>query len=169
MCYSLWCNAPPTGVHYTTSCNTQSSAPEVVQNNCPKYVELTGIINKPLLLHLVGCLYYLYFIIFFWELLNSLNLTLILKTWRMWWAPNNAWKWQVGFNSAFKGWLFLLITLFMPAYISVCNNSRTVRKSVKKFMLWVLWIYVEIFNFWRAIKFSLNDPLEPVFFYGGTC
>ena len=23
-------------------------------------VELTGIINKPLLLHLVGCLYYLY-------------------------------------------------------------------------------------------------------------
>ena len=45
--------------------NTQSSAPEGVQNNCPKNVELTGIINKPLLLHLVGCLYYLYFIIFF--------------------------------------------------------------------------------------------------------
>ena len=30
------------------------------QNNFPKHVELTGIINKPLLLHLVGCLYYLY-------------------------------------------------------------------------------------------------------------
>ena len=30
------------------------------QNNCPKHVELTGIINKPSLLHLVGCLYYLY-------------------------------------------------------------------------------------------------------------
>ena len=45
-------------VHYTTSSNTQSSAPEDGQNNCPKYVELTGIINKPLLLHLVGCLYY---------------------------------------------------------------------------------------------------------------
>ena len=27
---------------------------------CPKHAELTGIINKPLLLHLVGCLYYLY-------------------------------------------------------------------------------------------------------------
>ena len=25
------------------------------QNNCPKHVELNGIINKPLLLHLVGC------------------------------------------------------------------------------------------------------------------
>jgi len=32
-------------VHYTTSCNTQPSAPEDGQNNCPKHVELTGIIN----------------------------------------------------------------------------------------------------------------------------
>jgi len=48
-------------VHYTTNCNTQSSAPEDGQNICPKYVELIGIINKPLVLHLVGCLYYLYF------------------------------------------------------------------------------------------------------------
>ena len=47
-------------MHYTTNCNTQFSAPEDGQNNCPKHVELTGIINKPLLLHLVGCLYYLY-------------------------------------------------------------------------------------------------------------
>ena len=47
-------------VYNTTSCNTQSSAPEDGQNNFPKHVELTGIINKPLLLHLVGCLYYLY-------------------------------------------------------------------------------------------------------------
>ena len=39
---------------------TQSSAREDGQNNCPKHVELTGIINKSLLLHLVGCLYYLY-------------------------------------------------------------------------------------------------------------
>jgi hypothetical protein len=52
-------------VHYTTSCNTQSSAPEDGQNNFPKHVELTGIVNKPLLLHLVGCLYYLYVFIFF--------------------------------------------------------------------------------------------------------
>ena len=51
-------------MHYTTSCNTQSSAPEDGQNNCPKHVEQTGIINKPLLLHLVGCLYYLYYFFF---------------------------------------------------------------------------------------------------------
>ena len=46
MCYSLWYN-------------TQSSAPEDGQNNCPKHVELIGINNQLLLLHLVGCLFYL--------------------------------------------------------------------------------------------------------------
>jgi len=70
MCYSLWYNAPtmlPAGhrpatswMHFTTSCNTQYNAPEDGQNNCPKHVKLTGIINKPLLLGLVGCLYYQY-------------------------------------------------------------------------------------------------------------
>ena len=69
MCYSLWYNAhtmlPVAGsleaeaLHYTAGCNTQSSAPEDGQNKFPKYVELIGIINKPLLLHIVGCLYYL--------------------------------------------------------------------------------------------------------------
>ena len=54
----------PAGVHYTTSCNTQSSVLEDGQSNYPKHVELTGIINKPLLLHLVGYLYYLCFIFF---------------------------------------------------------------------------------------------------------
>ena len=72
--YSLWYNAPtmlPAGTgRQHRGCIipqvvTQSSAPEDGQNNCPKHVELTGIINKSLLLHLVGSLYYLYFIICF--------------------------------------------------------------------------------------------------------
>ena len=41
-------------VHYTTSCNTQSSAPEDGRDQRPKHFELIGIINKLLLLHLVG-------------------------------------------------------------------------------------------------------------------
>jgi hypothetical protein len=32
-----------------------------------------------------------------------LVLTLILPMWRIWWAPNNASRWQMGFNSAFEG------------------------------------------------------------------
>ena len=64
MCYSLWYNAPtmlPAGsldathpgyrpatswMHYTTRCNTLSSAPEDGRNNRPKHVEVIGIINK---------------------------------------------------------------------------------------------------------------------------
>jgi len=52
------CRPATSWVHYTTSCNTQSSAPEDGRNHRPKHVELIGIINKPLLLHLVGCLHY---------------------------------------------------------------------------------------------------------------
>ena len=77
MCYSLWYNAPTMlpadsldavesdpgyqpalqWVHYATSCNTQSSVPEDGRNHRPKHVELLGIINKSLLLNLVGCPY----------------------------------------------------------------------------------------------------------------
>jgi hypothetical protein len=35
--------------------------------------------------------------------MNILRLTLILLTWRIWWAPNNASKWQMRFNLAVKG------------------------------------------------------------------
>ena len=41
-------------VHYTISCNTQSSAPEDGRDHRPKHVAMIGIINKPLLLHLVS-------------------------------------------------------------------------------------------------------------------
>ena len=66
-----WCRPATSWVHYTTSCNTQSSAPEDGQNNCLKHVELTGIINKPLLLHLVCCLYYIYVLRVFTFILYS--------------------------------------------------------------------------------------------------
>ena len=33
----------------------------------------------------------------------ALSLTVSPLTWKIWWAPNNASKWQMGFNSAFKG------------------------------------------------------------------
>ena len=80
MCYSLWHNVPrmlPAGsleaefpgyrpatswVHYATSCNTQSSAPEYGRVQRPKHVELIGIINKPLLLHIVGIYVYIIYI-----------------------------------------------------------------------------------------------------------
>ena len=35
-----------------------------------------------------------------WDLIWRLNL--ILLTWKIWWAPNNASRWQMGINSAFN-------------------------------------------------------------------
>ena len=67
MCYSLWYNAPtvlPANGRQHRGCIipqavTQSNAPEDGRVRRPKHVELIGIINKPLLLYLVGCLYHL--------------------------------------------------------------------------------------------------------------
>ena len=42
--HSRYSRPTASSVHYTTSCDTQSRAPEDGQNNCPKHVELTGII-----------------------------------------------------------------------------------------------------------------------------
>ena len=47
------CRPAASSVHYITSCKHS-----LVRNHRPKHVELIGIINKPLLLHLVGYLYY---------------------------------------------------------------------------------------------------------------
>jgi len=44
-------------------------------------------------------------------------LTLILLTWRIWWVPNNASRWQMGFNSA--------DTLKIVSQITVYKQSRT--------------------------------------------
>ena len=69
MCYSLWYNAPtmlPAGGRQHRGGIIPQAVihspvvPEDGQNNFPKHVALTGIINKPLLLHPIGCLYYLY-------------------------------------------------------------------------------------------------------------
>jgi len=75
VCYSWWYNVPtmlPAGGRQHRRCIipqalTQSIAPEDGQSNCSKPVELTGIINKPLLLHLVGCLLLFIFVIIFFE------------------------------------------------------------------------------------------------------
>jgi len=58
-------------------------------------------------------------------------LTLILLTWRIWWAPNNASKWQMGFNSAFKG----LIDWEVVHIHFVCYNSE---QFIRPEMPWFL-------------------------------
>ena len=56
-------------------------------------------------------------------------LTLILLMWRIGWAPNNASKWQVGFNVAFKGLMRKSCDLMGPKIL--CNNLRSAILSLK--------------------------------------
>ena len=51
------------------------------------------------------------------------KLTLILLTWRIWWAPNNASRWQMGFNWVLKG----LMSRHVPS---------TLNESVTKYEGW---------------------------------
>ena len=49
------------------------------------------------------------------------TLTLILLTWRIWRAPNNASRWQMGFNSVFKG---LIVRLSPSKPIQTRSTKR---------------------------------------------
>ena len=77
--HSLWFNAPTmlpasniVGALYHQVW-TQSNALDDGQNHRPKHVELIEIINKPLLLHLIGCLYYWRIIGFEWLLKTKIR------------------------------------------------------------------------------------------------
>ena len=61
---------------------------------------------------------YIYIYIYIYDIssLRINDLTLILLTWRKWWALNNASKWQMGFNSAFKGLIFTQSDIFCINY-----------------------------------------------------
>jgi hypothetical protein len=66
-----------------------------------------------------------------------LKLTLILPTWRIWWAPNNASKWQMGFNSAFKGLNSFEVNNYIHLICLTCfenfsNISLLLRVNSKK-------------------------------------
>jgi len=55
------------------------------------------------------------------------SLTLYLLTWRIWWAPNNASKGQMGFNSAFKGLMYpkkqrTRLVIYTAKF--TCNTTR---------------------------------------------
>ena len=61
-------------------------------------------------------------------------LTLILLTCRIWWAPNNASKWQMGFNSEFKGLIQSLYAVMFTDEAKI-GNEYTYRKRRWKFIL----------------------------------
>ena len=61
-------------------------------------------------------------------------LTLILLTWRIWWAPNNASRWQMGFNSASKELIIKYMGLDSLDWIILAQDKlRAFVKAIMKF------------------------------------
>jgi hypothetical protein len=67
---------------------------------------------------------YIYIYIYIYDIsrLRFIDLTLILLKWRKWWT-NNARKWQMGFNSGFKGLISRFLVYKYTGIRSVNTNS----------------------------------------------
>jgi hypothetical protein len=68
------------------------------------------------------------------EKLQHISLTLILLTWRIGRAPNNASRWQMGFNLAFKGLNYSSVislgsmqTRHFPGHLAFVTSLDTTR------------------------------------------
>ena len=88
------------------------------------------------------------------------SLTLTSLMWRIWWAPNNASSWQMGFNSAFKG-------------LSFCNFALKFHlKFMKIGSLAFLLHFVVLLFFWSFIVFnscSACDGVPQLLYYLPHC
>jgi len=58
------------------------------------------------------------------RIMPATALTLNTLTCKIWWAPNNASGWQMGFNSAFKGLSWFLMPQFWTSGGSMCNSAE---------------------------------------------
>ena len=76
---------------------------------------------------------------FFFRRNGRVHLTLNTLTWRIWWVPNNASRWQMGFNSAFKG-----LNLQVGASVQSTAGSRGVRISGSNAGYTMFWRSVNI-------------------------
>ena len=73
---------------------------------------------------------------------NEIILTIILLMWRIWWVPNNASKWQMGFNPLnpeLNPIYYLLALLGTHHFLQVCRirvKSLTLRLLMSYIYIW---------------------------------
>jgi hypothetical protein len=72
-------------------------------------------------------------------------LTLILLTWKIWWDPNNASKWQTVLNSAFEGLTFLTTTKADATNVTV--GYLEPRRQVIRWIITYLMIQFHVSEF----------------------
>jgi hypothetical protein len=75
-----------------------------------------------------------------WVTIFPIILTLILLTWSIRWAPNNASKWQMGFNSVFKRLIYNMsgqnLTEWSKRQSFMCHGSGSVIGLVIETCVW---------------------------------
>ena len=77
-----------------------------------------------LILKLLMSYIHIYIYIYDISSLRVNDLTLILLMWRKWWTPNNANKWLMGFNSAFKGLRGVVQENAGKYCVKLCYNKK---------------------------------------------
>jgi len=85
-------------------------------------------------------------------------LTLTLLTWKMWWDPNNARKWQMGFNSAFKGSMRPYIT----DKAAFCHEIEVYNYRHSRARWKVECAFGILVSKWRCLKTELQVSFEHV-------
>jgi uncharacterized membrane protein len=80
---------------------------------------------------------------------SLLSLTLTLLTWRIWWASNNASRWQIGFNSAFE-------ELKKTAGLTLVNFQLDAQNSY----LFTYNTFIKILYMFRALPCSSSGGLR---------
>jgi hypothetical protein len=107
------------------------------------------------------------------------NINPYLLTWRIWWAPNNASRWQMGFDSAFKGLIsatnaFNAVCFYLKgiSYISCYNEShywnqyvtRQHTKGWHRKVTGFIFSWIECTNLGKiniaTVKFNLNVKMK---------
>jgi len=101
---------------------------------------------------------YIYIYIYDISSLRVNDLTLILLTWRKWWTPNNASKWQMGFNSAFKG---LNRTSWSCTSISSSWNMESLSFKKEGFTTVQAWDCVLCCSAQRSAALANSVPWHP--------
>ena len=98
---------------------------------------------------------------------NLSKLTLNLLTWRIWWATNNASRWQMGFNSEFKG-----LNTLLQSYQSNSPNFAFVYKAVYRNWLHLIqdtmFHHSNVFTFIllsQGLKDKTWEPTDRVMFF----
>jgi len=115
----------------------------------------------PLTLRLLMSYIYIYIYIYIYDIssLRVNDLTLILLTWRKWWAPNNASKQQMRFNSGFKGlscirifkrpchtWIEVMLSVANEAHLPLSFCLTTQSRS------FTLLLFPSVAPMWPSLK-----------------